>query len=527
MSTSTMPSPATGNLTAGHGGVVRRNLSNIAVFLLLVGLFALGHATGWKLPSAGSLLHTATPVPDDWCAEHLVPESQCVECQKDLLPRQPEFGFCRVHGVAECVICHPELAQVTGQPELPAYDTAAAIKVMDRPINNSRNTLHKHRLQFASAASADKAGVDVDVVSQRRMIDAVTANGELTFDPTHVAHLSSRGPGSVAYVFKTIGDRVEPDEVLALVDVAQVGQAKSQLLQSVVQMQLRRTSLARLEAAADGIAAKTITEAKAALQEGEVAFISARQALVNLGFDVPESFTETDAKRIADQLRFLGIPKKILDTLPAATRSANLYPVRAPYAGVIVAAESVVGEVVDASTILYTLADPDRIWLTLAVRQEDARYVKTGLPVTFRPDDGTAEVRGKVSWISPAIDARTRTLQVRVDLAPGSVGLKDKTYGTGHIVLRDQPEAIVIPRAAVQTTPEASFIFVRDRNYLKPDAPKVYHVRQVRTGGRDDQFVELLAGALPGEVVAVQGSSVLLAQLLRSNLGAGCGCHDH
>lgn len=506
--------------------LLRRHTPNVAVFLLLAGVMAFGHWQGWKLDKLSSLLGTSAPVADDWCAEHLVPESQCVECNAGLLPKLKEFGFCRQHGVAECVICHPELAQTTQPPCLPAYDTVKALAVVDRPANNSRGTLHKHRIQFASAASAEKAGVDIDVVSLRRMADVITANGELTFDPTRVAHLSSRAPGTVAFVFKTIGDQVQPEEVLALVDVALVGQAKSQLLQAVVQQRLRMTSLARLEAAADGIAAKTITEAKAALQEAEVAFISARQSLVNLGFQVPESFEEVDAKKISDELRFLGVPTDILAALPTATKSANLYPVRAPYAGVIVASESVVGEVVDASNILYTLADPSRIWLTLSVRQEDARHVTIGLPVEFQPDDGSRELSGRVSWISPAIDSRSRTLQVRVELAERQTDLKDKTFGTGRIVLRTEPQAVVVPRSAVQSTPEATLVFVRDHDYLKEGSPKVFHVRQVRTGARDDGFVELLAGVLPGEVVATRGSTVLLAQLLRSNLGAGCGCHE-
>jgi len=51
-------------------------------------------------------------------------------------------------------------------------------------------------------------------------------------------------------------------------------------------------------------------------------------------------------------------------------------------------------------------------------------------------------------------------------------------------------------------------------------------MRQVRIGARDDRYVELLAGVLPGEVVATKGSPALLAQLLRSSLGAGCGCHE-
>ncbi len=129
--------------------------------------------------------------------------------------------------------------------------------------------------------------------------------------------------------------------------------------------------------------------------------------------------------------------------------------------------------------------------------------------------------------MSPAIDEKTRTLQVRVKLDNHDRQLRDKIFGTGQIILRTEPKAMVVPREAVQSTADANFVFVRDRDYLKPDAPKVFHVRQVRIGAKDDQYVELLAGVLPGEVIATKGSSVLLAQLLRSNLGAGCGCHEH
>jgi cobalt-zinc-cadmium efflux system membrane fusion protein len=90
--------------------------------------------------------------------------------------------------------------------------------------------------------------------------------------------------------------------------------------------------------------------------------------------------------------------------------------------------------------------------------------------------------------------------------------------------LRSEPHAVVVKREAVQSTAGSQFVFVRDKDYQKADHPKVFHVRQVRTGARDDEFVELLAGVLPGEVVATSGSPALLAQLLRSSLGDGCGC---
>ncbi len=330
----------------------------------------------------------------------------------------------------------------------------------------------------------------------------------------------------MAQVFKIVGDDVHAGDVLALVDVAAVGQAKADLIQAIVARRLRATNLERVKAAGVGVAGIRITEAEAALEEADVRLISARQALVNLGLEVPEELGDADPRQVAEDLRFLGIPTEIVAMLPAGTRSANLYAVRAPYDGVVVSSDSVLGEVVSQGDVLYTVADPRRMWLTLAVPQEDARYVKPGLAVKFSTDEAAQEVNGSISWVSTTIDQRTRTLQARVVLDNSSGRLKDKTFGTGRIVLREEPRAIVVPREAVQATADATFVFVRDKNYLTKGAPKVFHVRQVRTGAADDAHVELLAGVLPGEVVATTGSNVLLSQLLRSNLGAGCGCHD-
>jgi cobalt-zinc-cadmium efflux system membrane fusion protein len=500
---------------------------NLLVFSLLGSVLFFGHHTGWKMPKLSELRGTSVVASDDWCSEHLVPESVCIECNTDLLPKSKEFGFCTKHGVNECVTCHPELAQSTGEAKLPAYDTAKAIEVMARPENNSRDALHKRRIQFATIESADKSGIDIDVAQERRMSDAISANGQIMFDPTRLAHLSSRAAGTVAAVFKTTGDEVQRGDILALVDATVVGQAKSQLLQAVVQVRLKRSNVERLQTAGSGVPARALIEAESALQEAEIALLSGHQALVNLGFEVPDELEKRDAKSIAEELRLLGIPAQLAASSGSVARTTNLIPVRAPYEGVIVASDVVVGEVVDATKLLFTVADPSRVLLTLNVRQEDGKYMKPYLPVVFHPDDGSPDVTGRIAWVSPAIDEHTRTLQVRAKLDDSTSRLRDKTFGTGRIVLRDEPNAIVVPIEAVQSTSDATFIFVRDRNFLKEGSPKAFHVRQVRLGARDDKYVELLGGVLPGEVIATKGSPVLLAQLLRSNLGAGCGCHDH
>ena len=518
-----MSQPASASTGGSHP--LRRLLvdavPNVVVFGLLAVVFVFGHHTGWKLPHSSNLSTAA--VPDDWCPEHLVPESACIECNEKLLPKPHEFGFCRQHGVAECVIDHPELAQVDGKPRLPRYDTAQAIVLMARPENDSRDTLHLRRLQLASEETAVKAGINVDVVRERPMTDAVSANGEVTFDPARVAHLSSRLPGTVAAVFKQVNDAVEPGAILALIDAAQVGQAKSQLLNAVVKRELKRTTLERLRAHSVSVPASSLTEADAAFQESEIAFISARQALVNLGLEMAEHFDGRDATKLAEEIHYLGIPPTILATLPAETKTANLLPLRTPYAGVVVASDVVSGEVVDATKLLFTVADPRSLWLLLSVRQEDARYIVPGLPVEFQTDNSSQRIRGTVAWLSPTVDERSRSLRVCVVLAIRICG-SATSRSAPRILLRSEPHAIVVRRDAVQATAGSQFVFVRDQDYLKPDHPKYFHVRQVRTGARDDEYVELLAGVLPGETVATTGSAALLAQLLRTSLGEGCGC---
>jgi membrane fusion protein, heavy metal efflux system len=504
-------------------------LSNLFAFGLLAGVFVIGHQTGWKLPKASQLTATALTTSADWCEEHLVPESICIECDSKLLPKTKAFGFCKEHGVAECVIHHPELAQVKNEPKLPSYDTAAVIPLLPRTENNSRNTLHTRRVQFTSPDAVTKAGVGVTIVMERPVVESISANGEIVFDPTRVAHLSVRAPGSVAVVYKTIGDTVEPGEILALIDAAQVGQAKTNLITSMVQLQLRKKTVERLKpiAAGDAVPQKSVVEAESALQEAEVALLSARQSLENLGFDLEGVIKSADAAKAAEEIRFLGIPKPLISELPIGAKTANLIPLRAPYGGVVVESEIAAGEVVDGTRSLFTIADPARMWMLLHVRQEDAPYVRKNQLVRFQTDDKSQSAEGAISWISPAIDEQTRTLQVRVTLSDNLHQLRDKTFGEGQIVLRSEPKAMVVPKSAIQSTSDAQFIFVRDKHFFDEESPKFFHVRQVRLGATDGDHVELLAGALPGEVIATTGSNVLLAHLLRSDLGAGCGCHDH
>ena len=83
---------------------------------------------------------------------------------------------------------------------------------------------------------------------------------------------------------------------------------------------------------------------------------------------------------------------------------------------------------------------------------------------------------------------------------------------------------MVVPGTAVQWEGCCHVVFVRDKDFLREGAPKVFHVRTVHRGAGEEKETEIIAGVLPGEVVATRGSSLLRAELLKGNLGEGCAC---
>ena len=99
---------------------------------------------------------------------------------------------------------------------------------------------HLLRIEFPSEDAVRKTGLIPKPVETRKMTDYVVANGVLAFDQTHYAQLAPRVPGTVWHVAKNVGQAVARGELLALVEAAEVGKAKGEFLQSLVQAELER-----------------------------------------------------------------------------------------------------------------------------------------------------------------------------------------------------------------------------------------------------------------------------------------------
>lgn len=501
----------------------------IPTMLVLLGLAALawwGHKTHWKLGAFSEMTGNHKDVEEDWCVEHGVAESECALCKPGLIDKPKSYGWCSVHGVYNCPWEHPEVAQTHSPPEITeeAKERAQrALTFVKRPENNSLCKLHPGLVQLASAESITKLGLDFDPVWTASIEETITAHGEVTYDKTKVASLASVVPGKVWRVEKQIGDVVKRGDVLALIDAVEVGKAKSELLQALAEVDLRRKNLERLKPlGGTAVPEALLINEESALTKGRAQLVSAVQALGNLGIPVEaDKLQGLSPSQQNQRLQFLGLPESIVEQARSKTTTANLIPVRASLDGIVVDRHVVEGEMVAPSHSLFTVADTQSMWLKLYVRGEDVEKVQMGQSVRFLPDGSRQVVQGKVDWISTTADEKTRTIQARVNLTNLDSKLRASTFGTATIVLRTEEEAIVVPNDALHWDGSCNVVFVQDKDFHKEGHPKLFHVRNVRTGAKLPEQTEVIAGVLPGEVVATKGSGVLRSQLLKSNLGAG------
>ena len=245
---------------------------------------------------------------------------------------------------------------------------------------------------------------------------------------------------------------------------------------------------------------------------------------------------EENASLSVDELtrrvHFFGIPADIAARLDAKTTTANLMPVIASRAGTITAVKATLGEMAEPGKPLFVVADTSRMWLMLNVRLEDVKYLrvrdpKTNTPgqtVKFRADGSPREVIGELVWQSAEVDEKTRTVQFRAELPNADGSLLANSFGAGQIVLREEKDAIIVPNEAIHWEGDCHIVFVRDKHFLDPHGLKVFHVRTVRPGVVNGPNTEIIAGLLPGEIVAGKNSASLRVELLKNKLGAGCGC---
>jgi membrane fusion protein, heavy metal efflux system len=366
--------------------------------------------------------------------------------------------MCSEHGVpeAQCAVCQPDLA--------------AKLKPGE-----------SMQVRLPSTNSMAIVGIQTATPETGAIADAVACVAEVNFNQNKLAQIAAPVSGIIQTVDVDLGTKVEEKQTVATIWSASIAEAVAKAVLSHQTLDRERK-----------LRTDRVTS-EASLQEAEATHRAACQ-----------------------QLRTLGFTEEQIDEMGRKPQEQVLMEVRSPFAGEIADRTAVRGALVEAGTPLFTVVDHSVMWAMLQVPESALARVKPGLVVELRVDSLPGQVfTGKLTWVSPAVDERTRLTRARAEFANPEGLLKDKMFATARILTRESLAALLVPPAAIQRVEGKPFVFVK----LAAD---LFDARAVTLGARFDGWQEVLAGLQPQEEVAVNHAFALKSAMLMSRLGAGC-----
>lgn len=364
---------------------------------------------------------------------------------------------------------------------------------------------HEEGMVELSPAKLAAAGIETASVELRRLAARLQTTGEVGYEEDRIAHVAPRIPGRVQRVAVSLGDEVRRGQLMAVLDSVELGQAKAAFLTARTREDLARQNYER----ESGLFADRITSEREMLQA---------KADHQEAASMRQSAQET--------LRLYGIPAGALEGLQPGDPGSSMLPVHAPIAGRIVEKHATLGELATPGDTLFTIGDLSHVWIWIDVFERDLAQVHAEDDVEVAVDSYPDRVfSGQVTYLSPEVEAETRTVRARIDVDNGEGLLRPGMYATVRI---DDPHAegvepsLVVPAAALVQRGDESLVFVPAAQ-RSADGGSRFAARPVTIGRREAGWVEILAGVDAGDPVVTQGVFFLESELAREALGGGHG----
>jgi membrane fusion protein, heavy metal efflux system len=187
------------------------------------------------------------------------------------------------------------------------------------------------------------------------------------------------------------------------------------------------------------------------------------------------------------------------------TSSSPEIPVLAPIAGEIVERLVSPGQVIQAgATQVFTISNMSTVWVLANVYQQDLPFVHVGDSVVVTADSYPGkQFRGKISYIAPALDPTTRTLQARIDVKNPQQELKKDMYVAALVQAGKIANAFTLPNAAILRDNENEpFVYLSAGN-------DQFQRRNVTLGETSENSTQITSGLEAGDRVIADGSLFL------------------
>ncbi len=202
------------------------------------------------------------------------------------------------------------------------------------------------------------------------------------------------------------------------------------------------------------------------------------------------------------RLLLFGVKESQISELERSGKPNIRIPIYSPFSGVVIEKMVQQGQYVAMGEALFNIADLSSVWVEVEVYENEFSNIHIGQLVEIRsqsfPDKPST---GRIAFVYPFLDPKTRTVKARLELANPGMKLKPEMFVNAIIRVPLSP-SLVVPVTALMNTGKRQVVWVES-------SPGMFESRTVQVGQQSGEKVQILSGLQSGDKVAVSGGYLI------------------
>jgi Cu(I)/Ag(I) efflux system membrane fusion protein len=204
-----------------------------------------------------------------------------------------------------------------------------------------------------------------------------------------------------------------------------------------------------------------------------------------------------------DRLRLLDVPEHQIEMLKETHEVMKLLHIHSPTEGIVINVGAREGQFVTPQSELYMIADLASVWVFVDIFEEELPWVNVGDEAEMRvmAVPGTT-FRGRLTYIYPYAESRTRTIKARLEFDNSELLLKPEMFADVTIHANPRENTLVVPSEAVIRSGLKEQVFL-------VRAPGKFEPREVEVGLSGGGLTEIREGLDAGDQVVVSAQFLI------------------
>jgi len=240
-----------------------------------------------------------------------------------------------------------------------------------------------------------------------------------------------------------------------------------------------------------------------ATQEEYLLALNNAEALKDSPFKDVRDGAKSLLASVEERLALLDVPTHQIEQLKRERKVMKGLHIHSPFNGIVMNIGARDGQRITPETELYMVADLSRVWVIVDLYEDDLPWVKEGDEAEMKVAGIPGRTfKGKVSFIYPYLEAKTRTVKMRLEFSNPELALKPDMFANVTVKAGKQINALIVPSEAIVRTGEQTQVFVqRDEGKFSP--------RKVVVGIDSSGEAQIIEGLEAGETVVTSGQFLI------------------